>query len=82
MQLPYSPMAATDSRSVNFDGQSIRGYEGSVRSGALSHGKNESASGSPIASPSLPRRPSGAVSLANIGDEGLKEDGLGEAREG
>lgn len=74
-----------DGKSVNFDGASLRGYEGSVRSGALGHGRNESVSGSPLNSPSLLRRPSGALSL-NVGDAGevgsLKEDGLGEVREG
>ncbi|KAL1296855.1 hypothetical protein AAFC00_004476 [Neodothiora populina] len=60
-----------DGRSLlNFDGASLRGYEGSVRSGALGHGRNESVSGSPLGSPSLLRRPSGAMSL-DVRDESV-----------
>lgn len=51
---------AGDGRSVNFDGkslygnESLKGYEGSIRSGALGHGRNDSLPGSnssPLASP-------------------------------
>lgn len=55
---------AWDGRSVNFDGkslygtESLRGYEGSVRSGAIGNGRTDSISGSigtPLASPTLSR---------------------------
>ncbi|GAB7352016.1 hypothetical protein MBLNU459_g2533t1 [Dothideomycetes sp. NU459] len=64
-----------DGRSVNFDGKSLggneggslRGYEGSIRSGALGHGRNDSIPGgaSPLHSPVLLRQPSNGVSFVD-----------------
>lgn len=45
-----------DARSFNADTRSLRNYEGSIRSGALGHGRNDSipgSIGSPLASPGL-----------------------------
>ena len=65
-----------------YDGASLRGYEGSIRSGALGagggHVREQSVSGSPLHSPSLLRRPSGAISL----DWGVRENSILEDKEG
>ncbi|KAF1353977.1 hypothetical protein BDV97DRAFT_396774 [Delphinella strobiligena] len=82
----HMPGSTADAKSLlNFDGASLRGYEGSIRSGALGHGRNESVSGSPLGSPSLLRRPSGAISLDvrdERADEGKKENSIRDGIEG
>lgn len=58
----YDAKSINDARSMNADARSLRGYEGSIRSGALGHGRNDSipgSIGSPLASPGL-RLASGA----------------------
>lgn len=79
-----------DARSINdaksMDARSLRNYEGSIRSGALGHGRNDSipgSIGSPLASPGVRHASaSGAVSRRSSdwqGDEDVEKKDL-EAR--
>ena len=52
----YDAKSINDARSMNADTRSLRNYEGSIRSGALGHGRNDSipgSIGSPLTSPGM-----------------------------
>ncbi|KAK3110067.1 hypothetical protein LTR53_016027 [Teratosphaeriaceae sp. CCFEE 6253] len=82
-----------DARSINYDARSqlggevgsLRGYEGSIRSGALGHSRNDSipgSIGSPLASPGLRQHggASGALSRRSSDWQEL-HDGEGEGKD-
>ncbi|KAJ9619627.1 hypothetical protein H2203_008408 [Taxawa tesnikishii (nom. ined.)] len=80
-----------DGRSLNFDGGSLRGYDGSIRSGAVGHGRNDSipgSIGSPLASPMVSRGPTGGISRRSSDwqhdrdGENAKDRGVEGEREG
>lgn len=81
----FDGRSAYDARSINdaksmHDVSSLRGYEGSVRSGAIGHGRNDSipgSIGSPLASPGLSGRhanTSGALSRRSTEWHEARED--------
>jgi len=87
----YDGRSAYDAKSINdaksMDVGSLRNYEGSVRSGALGHGRNDSipgSIGSPLASPGLrPAGASGALSRRSSDwqDAGEEKDGMEEEKD-
>jgi hypothetical protein len=65
-------LKADDARSLRNQEGSIKNYEGSVRSGALGHGRNDSISGSigsPLASPGFVRHASASGALSRLSGE-------------
>ena len=65
-------LKADDARSLRNQEGSIKNYEGSIRSGALGHGRNDSISGSigsPLASPGFVRHASASGALSRLSGE-------------
>lgn len=80
----YDAKSINDARSMNADTRSLRGYEGSIRSGALGHGRNDSipgSIGSPLASPGL-RLASGAGNSGALSRRSSDRREMAEGSEG